>query len=74
MQTLWKNVEDMPLPFLLKYLKNNPYINPLTNEAHLYKLNAIASIQLIYKNWHWRWMNYMLSNIFCAGEIFFLFF
>ena len=24
MQTFWKNVEDMSLPFLLKYFKNGP--------------------------------------------------
>ena len=26
MQTFWKNVEDMFLPFLLKYFENGPYI------------------------------------------------
>ena len=25
MQTFWKNVEDMSLPFLLKYFENGPY-------------------------------------------------
>ena len=25
MQTFWKNVEDMSLPFLLKYFENDSY-------------------------------------------------